>query len=195
MNTRTQPLTPAGWLLPIIIAAVTVLLQATDQAAALRLERALVPAEPWRLVTAHLVHLGWAHLGMNLAGLVVIWALLAPVMPIRFWALAMVVCGAGVTLGLWLFSPQVVWYAGFSGILHGLLAVGAVAGFRVMPGVAAALLVLLVFKVTVEQFAGGDAGTARLIGDAVIVDAHLYGAAAGLAFGAMRVLRIRHSPA
>jgi rhomboid family GlyGly-CTERM serine protease len=195
MTGSRQPGTPARWALPIALAAVAVALQVTGGPEGWRLERAVVLAEPWRLVTGHLVHLGWGHLLMNLAGLAVVWALLGPAMTPGRWAATVLACGAGVSLGLLLLSPQVPWYAGFSGILHGLIAAGALAGFRRLPGICGVLLGLLAVKLTVEQFLGPGEGTARLIGGNVIVDAHLYGALAGLACGGLLILLDRSRPA
>jgi rhomboid family GlyGly-CTERM serine protease len=180
----------ARWALPLGLAAAAVSLQAAGDPGLWRLERGLALAEPWRLVTGHLIHLGWAHLLMNLAGLAVLWALLAPGMAPRHWALVTLACGAGVNLGLLLISP-VDWYAGLSGILHGLLAAGALAGLKRTPGTAMVLLALLAIKLGVEQFTGEDMATARLIGGAVIVDAHLYGALSGALCAALLRLAAR----
>jgi rhomboid family GlyGly-CTERM serine protease len=191
MTGSNQSAVLARWALPLGLAAAAAILQATGDLSLWRLERGLALAEPWRLVTGQLVHLGWAHLLMNLAGLAVLWALLAPAMAPRHWVLATLVCGAGVNLGLLLLSPAVAWYAGLSGILHGLLAAGALTGLRRMPGTAAVLLALLAVKLGVEQFTGEDVATARLIGGAVIVDAHLYGALSGALYAALLRLATR----
>lgn len=177
------------WALPAALGGAAVLLQLSGDPGAWRLERGLSLSEPWRLLTGHLVHLGWAHLAMNLAGLAVLWALLAPVMRPRHWSVVALACAAGVSLGLLAFSPGVDWYAGLSGVLHGIAAAGAVAGLRAMPATAGLLLAGLAIKLAFEQAAGGDPGTARLIGDAVIVDAHLYGALTGLVLATLLRLR------
>ena len=59
----------AHWAIPIAIAMITTLLQATGGAETWRLARELVLAEPWRLASGQLVHLGWTHMLMNLTGL------------------------------------------------------------------------------------------------------------------------------
>ena len=74
---------------------------------------------------------------------------------------------------MWLFSPEVIWYVGLSGILHGLLAAIAWQRYPI-------LLVLLMVKLGLEQLYGGLPATANLTGGAVIVDAHLYGAVIGI---------------
>ncbi len=137
--------------------------------------------EPWRLVTAHLVHLAWSHLLMNLAGAALVWFLVGRAFTAGQWAWVMLGCVAGIDLGLLAFSPGIAWYAGFSGVLHGVVAAGAVASLSSAPRMALALLVGLVVKLGLEQLGLGTTGTAQLIGAPVVVDAHLYGALVGLA--------------
>lgn len=164
-----------------MLALLACALQVIGGPEAWRLERALVFVEPWRLVTGHLVHVGWAHLLMNLAGAALVGFLVGHAFTAGQWAWVMLGCVAGIDLGLLAFSPGIAWYAGFSGVLHGLVAAGAVASFARAPGTALALLAGLGVKLALEQQAAGLAGTAQLIGAPVVVDAHLYGALAGLA--------------
>jgi rhomboid family GlyGly-CTERM serine protease len=170
-----------AWLLPAIVAGACLAAMAPGAFEALRYERALVPAEPWRLLTAHLVHLGWIHLALNIAALAAAWALLGGLLRAGAWSAALLACALGVSAGLWLRHPELVWYVGLSGVLHGLFTVGAVAGLRRAPLFHGLLLAGVVAKVAWEQFTGTGAGTSALIGGAVIVDAHLYGVLAGLA--------------
>jgi rhomboid family GlyGly-CTERM serine protease len=177
-STRELP----GYVLPLlVVAGAAFVLQAAGGPSAWRLERGLVLAEPWRLVTGHLVHLGWPHLAMNLAGAALVWLLLGHAFTAGQWSMLMFACIAGVDMGLLWLSPGVEWYAGFSGVLHGLLAAGAVASLARTPAMAGLLLTGLALKLVLEQQGAGLAGTARLIGAPVIVDAHLYGALAGAA--------------
>ena len=133
------------------------------------------------------MHLGWAHLAMNLAGLAIIWLILARQLPLWQWWMTVLVCAVGVNLGLLAFSPTVGWYVGLSGILHGLIAAGALAGLKRQPSLFL-LLLGLIAKLAWEQSTGQDPGTAQLIGGAVIVDAHLYGALAGVVLGVVSLL-------
>jgi membrane associated rhomboid family serine protease len=67
-------LLPAGALMG---AALVVQVLGEPAHLALRYERtAIVSCEWWRLVSAHLVHLGWAHLALNAAALLMIAVLL-----------------------------------------------------------------------------------------------------------------------
>lgn len=171
------------WALPVVVALVALILQVTNGSEWARLERDTALVEPWRLLGAHFVHLGWIHLWMNLAGLAVLWMLLGDTIRTTLWASGVLFIALGVSLGLLCCSPAVAWYVGFSGVLHGLFAAGAVANIRRLPALGSALLVVLTAKLVLEQVAGGDSLTQGLIGDAVIVDAHLYGAVAGVSYG------------
>ena len=151
---------------------------------ALRYEReAILGGQIWRLLTGNFVHLGWAHLLFNIAGLGLIWALFGQALGNRGWAVTLLVCGLGVGLGILLLNPQIDWYVGLSGVLHGFLAAGAVAERDIKPGTRALILGLLSLKLLWEQVFGSLPGTTAAAGGNVIVDAHLYGALTGLATG------------
>jgi rhomboid family GlyGly-CTERM serine protease len=173
------------WALPIAVALVALILQAMNGFEWMRLERDTALVEPWRLFGAHFVHLGWIHLWMNLAGLAVLWLLLGDTIRPALWASGVLFIALAVSLGLLCCSPAVTWYVGFSGVLHGLFAAGAVANIRRLPALGSALVVGLTAKLVLERVAGDDTLTQRLIGDAVIVDAHLYGAVAGVCYGVL----------
>lgn len=149
---------------------------------ALRYERtAVMDGEYWRLLTGHLVHGTPAHLVLNMAGLGLIAALFPRDYSLRQWLLVALASGAAIAVGFVLFEPQLQWYVGLSGVLHGALAAGAVAWWRHESRfMALALSVILVGKLTWEQLQGA----LPLSGDMpVIVNAHLYGAVGGLGAG------------
>jgi hypothetical protein len=95
----------------------------------------------------------------------------------------------GVDAGLWLLSSTTQWYVGSSGLLHGVLAAGAVAHLRSRQPDGWVLVLFLGGKLVYEQSAGALPLTA---GGAVIVDAHLYGAVAG-ALAALLLRRLAES--
>lgn len=171
----------AHWLLPLGVAIICVILQMAGATEALRFERALLAAEPWRLLSGHLVHLGWTHLALNLAGLALIWALVGRRLQGWAWCVALVVCALVISIMLYLRDADLTWYVGLSGVLHGLLVLGALASLSGERRFALLLLVAVAGKLAWEQVTGSDSGTALLVGGAVIVNAHLYGALAGLA--------------
>lgn len=177
---------------PPLLLGLCVLLLGSDSAAhLLRYQRtAVMDGEWWRLLSGHLVHLGPVHLGLNLAGLALVWALFGPRLSHAAWGLVLLLSALGCGLGLYWFSPGLIWYVGLSGVLHGLFVAGALAEWRVDPRSSAVLLAVLAAKLLWEQLAGGTPGTARMIGGAVVVDAHLYGAISGLlAFAVLSLFR------
>jgi rhomboid family GlyGly-CTERM serine protease len=145
--------------------------------ALLRYERASLQAgQWWRLLTAHVIHLGYEHALLDIAGLVLMWALFAKDYSPRQWLLIVGVSALGVDAGLWLLSSTTQWYVGSSGVLHGVLAAGACAHLRRREPDGWILAVFLLGKLVYEQAQGALPLTA---GGAVIVDAHLYGAVSG----------------
>ncbi|HTP38239.1 MAG TPA: rhombosortase [Steroidobacteraceae bacterium] len=149
---------------------------------------ALLHGEAWRLLSAHFVHLGPLHTLLNSAGLVLLWVLYARTLPLWQWLLVSLGSMAAIDAGLWWLDPQVEWYAGASGWLHGVLAAGAVLTLWRERSWSASLMVgVLALKLTVEQLRG-DSVVAE--GLPVLVQAHLYGAVGGL-FTALCLARTR----
>jgi rhomboid family GlyGly-CTERM serine protease len=158
----------------------------------LRYERTAVQAgQWWRLVSGQLVHLGPAHLWLNLAGLGLVWVLLLRLHPERHAWRDAVVCALGVGLGLYFFSPEIAWYVGLSGVLHGLVAVAAIAALQRDRREALLLVALLGAKLWWEQAHGPLPGSAAAVGGRVVTEAHRYGALAGAALGGYELLRRR----
>ena len=152
-------------------------------ALALRLEPARLAAQPWRVVSGHFVHLGVAHLALNLVGLALVWLLVGATARAPRWVLIAVVLPGATTAGLLWLAPALDWYVGLSGVLHGLAAAGVVMGFDRRSPELAILGAGLVAKLVYEQIAGPLPGSEASAGGPVIVDAHLAGALAGAALG------------
>ncbi len=133
--------------------------------------------EVWRLFSAHLVHLGWPHLLLNLLAFWLILELFF--LANRRLTLRLLLLALGTSLGLLLFSPHVGWYVGFSGVLHGLLALALLDRVLISPQSSVIMLALLAGKLLWEQLQGPLPGSVSLTQGSVIVDAHLYGAIAG----------------
>lgn len=149
-----------------------------------RYERALVlGGEYWRLVSGHFVHGTVQHLLLNVAALGLLTALFAKEYSTRGWLLILVLSMTAIDLGFVFYEPQLTWYVGYSGVLHGMLAAGAIAWWRRGPtALALALATVLIGKLAWEQWHGA----LPLSGDLpVVVDAHLYGAIGGAVAGSI----------
>ncbi len=129
----------------------------------------------WRFFTAHWVHVGWLHLLLNGAGLVICVSLTSPGWSPARWLLCCVVMGSGISVLLIVFNPEVGDYAGLSGVLFGLYILTALSLYARDRLIAVLIIAAIVIKVLMEQFSFYDFNSGELIGARVIIDAHLYG--------------------
>jgi rhomboid family GlyGly-CTERM serine protease len=164
-------------LLFVLLFAIVQLLQ--QSGFDLRLLSTTLHDHAWyRLMTGHLVHTNWPHMLMNSAALLIT-LLLFPVVYGKARLLGSCVLWnmLFISFGILLLFPQIGWYAGFSGVVHGLLMTGSLLSLR--EPVSKLLLVLLVAKVGWELWSGGDSVSTELIDAPVIYEAHLLGLMAG----------------
>ena len=195
---RLQQHVAGRWLLPAItlLVAVSLLLGGETARESLRFDRyGISSGELWRLVTGHFVHLGWAHFALNAAGLALVWYLVGGAFDRQRWILISVVSVFTMDLGLWLFDPDLQWYVGLSGLLHGILAAGLVPSLKKPDKETLALAVLLLGKLAWEQFNGPLPGSEGTAGGAVVVDAHLFGALGGVLGAILSRIRVRPAAA
>ena len=158
--------------------------------ALLRYDRvALAAGQWWRLLTAHVVHLGLEHAALNSLGLVLMWALFARDYTPGQWVSIALASIAAIDAGLWLRDSTVAWYVGSSGALHGVMAAGTLAHLRRRDLDGWILGAFIIVKLTYEQTSGA---LPFAEGEGVVVDAHLYGALGGLAVAAF--LKSRAEP-
>jgi rhomboid family GlyGly-CTERM serine protease len=138
---------------------------------------ALAQGQWWRLLSAHFVHLDAQHALLNGLGMVLMWALFARDFSPWRWAAIYLFSAMTISGGLWLLNPEIEWYVGASGALHGVMTAGTLAHLRRRDLDGWILTAFIVAKLAYEQFAGSMpfAGAAH-----TVVDAHLYGAAGGL---------------
>jgi rhomboid family GlyGly-CTERM serine protease len=179
-------------LLAVMLTAVVVGLLGDLARDALAFDReAIAAGQAWRLVSAHFVHLGLSHLLYNLTGLCLVWYLVSRALSGSNWLIVWLCSIPAVSLGLWLFEPQLEWYVGLSGVIHGLLAAGILGEISKQRLETWVLAIVLVAKIAWEQFVGPMPGSGAASGGDVIVDAHLYGAMGGLVASAIIMIRVR----
>jgi rhomboid family GlyGly-CTERM serine protease len=173
----------------LALAAAVVLLQALPLGDVLEYRRPLLGAEPWRALTAHLVHVNWPHALVNAAALVIVARLFAPDIGIARQLLVLVVSAIAISVGLALAYPGIAWYRGLSGVLHALFFAGATAWTIGVPReirrmwLPAALLLGGWIKVVFEQPSGAGTPFSEWLGAATVPQAHLLGAVCGTALG------------
>ncbi len=168
--------------LPLILVALSTLcaILGTRATEWLRYDRGeILHGQWWRIITGNIVHLGWPHLLLNLAGLILVWLLFHPALTTRSWVIVTALSAAAVGGGLLAFDPTLQWYVGLSGLLHGLFAAGVISALYAGNRSDWLLLTLFIAKIAWEQLEGSMPGSAEIAGGTVIVDAHLYGAIGG----------------
>jgi len=150
----------------------------------------LLQGEYWRFWTGPLVHSSWAHLGLSMAGLIVLQQMFGA--ELRFvnwaWCYGIVAPVIGVC---WLAFPETAWLpfggfdyvVGMSGLLHGLFAYAACLAMRRDRLLAIGTLLVIGAKVIWEVISGPSEFTADLIGMPVAATTHLYGFVGGLLLG------------
>ena len=182
MRTNTR-LHVADWWLPVVLLIVmlAIMLGGEHAVALLRYDRAAVlDGELWRLLTGHLAHADGSHLLWNVLGLLMVFALFAREYSPGEWLAMMLASTAAIDLGFLAFEPQLGWYVGLSGVLHGLMAAGLAAWLRVRRDPLTVIVTLLfAAKLVWEHLCGPLPLTAGTLSVPVVHEAHTYGAIGG----------------
>ena len=137
--------------------------------------------EIWRLMTGHMAHLSAVHAALNLAALGLMLYGFGYGRSGRALLFCAVVSALTISLSLYVWQPNVSYYVGMSGVLHGLFL------FMLLPlcsqkkPLAWFALTLLAAKLLYEFWQpAGSTATEQLIGGPVLTVAHWYGAVGGM---------------
>ena len=151
----------------------------------LRYDRAAIESgQLWRLLTCHLVHLNLNHALLNLAGFLLCSWFFDDLLRARHVLIWFALSAPVVGLAFYLFEPQLGWYVGLSGILHGYFILCLLLGVPGQPLLHLVVLALVAGRLTWEQLPGYDVDYLRdWIDGRVFVNAHLYGAIVGSLLG------------
>ncbi len=164
---------------------------------ALRYDRAAIEAGEWfRLFTANLVHLpgntiewrGWQfhgpwHLFLNELGLLVLVLLCPERLSLLVWLRRTLFLFLGMSLGLYFFAPDMHWYVGLSGAMHGFFVLGLVPQAVKKDIVALGCVLYLLGKLGYELYAGAPVSDEAAIGGKVALESHLWGSVSALIYG------------
>ena len=154
----------------------------------------IADGEWWRLITGNFVHTNYPHLALNLTGWWIMGLLFFDSFQSKKILLSTFFLSLFTGACLYLFSPNLEWYAGFSGVLYGLFLVGAITAILQKDylfgfGVAA----LIIGKVLWGHFIGESESSAVLIGVPVATDAHLFGITGAVIVGIfLSLAHLRH---
>jgi rhomboid family GlyGly-CTERM serine protease len=186
----------APYVVPGLIAALAAVAELMGDTGRLQLRfdrEGIAGGEVWRLVTAHLVHIGPSHLAMNLLALAILTVVLPALRTWRQWLLVSLASALFIDCGLYFFHPSVAWYVGLSGVLHGIWSAGVLLALQERRFEATPLAILLLLKLGYEGLFGGIPLSGEVAAGPVVAQAHAWGAAAGIActLGPIAVRRIR----
>lgn len=138
--------------------------------------------ELWRLITATFSHTNFNHLIMNLVGLIVTLGLFYDTFKKTLISPLIIFSSLFIGFALFFLEPDVIWYVGFSGVLHGLFSYGVISDIHHKDKWGYLLAFGLFIKVSYEQLFGAQQSTIVLIDAPVLINAHLYGVIAGIVF-------------
>jgi rhomboid family GlyGly-CTERM serine protease len=169
-------------LAPLLVVIVSIILALTEPLSSVWLaydKQQLVGFQLWRLITGHFLHTNHIHLVLNLAGLTLLWALHGHYYQRSQYLIILLLLCLGTSGGIYFFTPQMQWYVGLSGVLHGLFIIGAYLDIQNKLKTGWIMLIGVWLKVLHEQIYGASESVAELISANVAIDAHLFGTISG----------------
>ena len=142
----------------------------------------------WRIISGNLTHSNYPHLFLNLSGLWILGFLFIDTFNTKTFIFSSAFLCLIVGLGLYYFTPELLNYYGFSGVLYGLFfvaGVNAALNKDIFTGISVAALIL--GKITWDFFQGGSTSSEELIGIPVATDAHQYGLVGAILISALLI--------
>lgn len=177
-------------MVPVFVVLLLQLLGLPDE---LEYRRPLLLSEPWRLLTGHFVHLSWLHAVLNCVALLLLERLFDGRLRRSEQWLLLACAPVAISLAFWIALPSLGWYRGLSGTLHAFYFAGCVAWLAPATGRARWLPVAALaggaIKVLLEQPWDATFPFRAWLGAAVVPQAHLVGALAGVAAGFLLAAR------
>ena len=171
----------ASHILWLLLFLLSFLLQALDWIDDWRFNRSLVEqGDIWLLLSGHIVHMNWSHWLLNMTGLAIVAFFFSSHASFRQWLLVILVAAGVISAGVWWWLPDIKYYVGLSGVLHGLFLYGALREIRFYTISGYVLTTVLIGKLTLEFFNGALPGSEDMTGGRVLTEAHLLGAVGGI---------------
>jgi len=149
--------------------------------------------EYWRLFTGHFFHTNNNHLYLNLAALIMLWALHGHFYTVTHYLLLFSIAAFTTSVGIYFFSSDITQYVGLSGVLHGVFIWGAIMDIQAKEKTGYILFIGVWLKIAHEQLYGASNDVIELIGANVATDAHLWGAVGGMLYALLYILYARYN--
>jgi rhomboid family GlyGly-CTERM serine protease len=159
----------------------------------------LADGEWWRLLTGHVVHLNPSHLLLDGLSFLVIALMFVAMTPMWLWWGALVAAAVTIDAALLVMHPELDWYVGLSGVIHGVFVVGALRTLEHHRTEGAVMLILLAAKLAWEVLVGPMPWSESASRGPVVEEVHLYGTLGGAILWWVAALlprrRWQHGPA
>lgn len=137
----------------------------------------------WRWLTCNFVHFGWVHAVMDAIGFALVSLMLFYFVSIKRYLSLLLFCCLAVGIFISVLSPDILYYAGLSGAIHGLLIAGCFYATNFPVWKRLLVFIITIGKIFQEQLPGFEINPVNnFMPVPIAVDAHLIGAIAGLAF-------------
>ena len=188
------PTRPKQYLGPLIIGIISIIAFLLEPMSSeyFVLERTwLSQGHFYQPITGHFLHTNFIHILFNLLGLLLLWALHGDDYETLSYLAKFVITCVVITICMYIFSPEIIWYVGLSGAIHGVFAWGCIRDLENKRSSGWLLIIGLAIKVGNEQINGAGTFMPELIDASVAVDSHLYGALSGLLIGVVSLLKRR----
>jgi len=130
--------------------------------------------EYYRLFSGHFIHLNWTHASLNILGFCIVVLLWGVQFSQLKWLVYTFSLSLAISFGLYVLYPNIDYYLGLSGVLHGLVLIALIKNLSNSRVVYPVLIFLLVLKVLFEMM-GFELNTSTEIGARVVVEAHFLG--------------------
>lgn len=187
----TFPVQPTQYLGPLLLAALSILAFLCEpySSAHLALESTWwEQGNYYQSISGHFLHTNYIHLAFNLLGVFLLWMLHGDDYDAYYYLINFLLTCVGISILILLFSPEISWYVGLSGAIHGVFAWGCIKD--ISKGLISGWLLVigLVIKVGNEQINGAGSLMPDLIEANVAIDSHLYGAGIGIVIGVITYL-------
>ena len=142
--------------------------------------QSLEQGQLWRLFSSHFVHLNDKHLALNLIAWVIVFFLGVNYLSLSRWIVLSLVLMLSISVGIYYSVPDISYYGGLSGVLHGYFAYILVEWIKNKQRLSWIILLLLIAKVLMENFSDIGSSTTEYLELRVVTEAHLIGVLVGI---------------
>jgi len=146
----------------------------------------------WQWITSSLVHWNWMHWFLNISNLFILIFLFEDAWSSKKFIFLFSIFSFFIILSLYIYSSDIKYYVGMSGVLYGMAIYGALKTFFKQQIISTIVLIYIGMKLNIDKTVNHYMGVDILLGNMkVIEDVHWYGAISGLIYIILESLYIK----